>query len=80
MPSTFTKQTLDNTVSTVGEVAVEITTTQPDKTEEYTLDQYDAMIAREETLRDGYIASIATMQSNRALMLIEANKVALKQP
>ncbi len=78
MPPTFAKKTVDNEVKTVGEVAVEISTVQANKTVEYTLDEYDAMITREGELRDGYIASIATMKANRVLMLAEAEKVTLK--
>ena len=56
-----------------------ITTTQLDKEETITVQGFRNRLAREKELRDGYITSITTMETQKTALETEAGKVVLKE-
>ena len=77
MAETYTKVTGDNEVETLEEVQVRIDTPIT-KTETITVQGFRDRLAREKELRDGYIASIVTMETQKTALETEAGRVILK--
>lgn len=73
------KKSADNTVETRDEVI--ITVSEPIiKTEDISLGQAKARLAREIEIMNSYIASVAVMEAELPLYQAEADKVILKAP
>ena len=77
MAKIYKALTEDGMVEILGEVMVEVSE-DVEKKHMTSLEQFDAMLAKEKELRDGYIASIATMEAERPKLELEAKKVELK--